>query len=516
MTGRMDAQSAREAQDLAAFLSGAADLIGAAAVARADAIEPRFLRATIPWAARPLAVLAPETAEAVPGLLALASRHGVPVHPVSRGRSWGLGSALPPRDAVVLDLSRLDRILDLDLQNGTARIEPGVTFAALQARLKAEGLAWHLPSFGGPTDASVLANALERGEGAGTQGDRFAGLWDLDVALATGQRFRTGHGRHKLPELSALHARPAGPLVEGLFSQSSLGVVLSGRVTLQPTLPHASTILADIGPAERLDRAVAALRRLVTAGLVAPHAAAIWNGAKRVSSLVGRHHATPEALDIAPDDWALSVVLTAPHPELMRVAGKLVVGELGPHCRDLKASSDRADDGTRLETPITGFSDGANVMSAYWGKATRPETPGNPDLDGCGFLWLCPALPFDGAAIRTLEEIVTTTVAGTRLHPALGLQAVSSRALHAYVSLAWDRDDAASDADAMRAHDRLIAACAAAGFSPYRLGWPTVPALGEAPDDWGHVLATLKRALDPAGILSPGRLPGLDRAESSE
>ncbi|MBL6430392.1 MAG: hypothetical protein HPM95_00810 [Alphaproteobacteria bacterium] len=67
------------------------------------------------------------------------------------------------------------------------------------------------------------------------------------MALATGERFRTGHARFGQEPLSTRHARPAGPLVEGLFSQSGLGIVLSGRIALQPTLAHANMILADIG-----------------------------------------------------------------------------------------------------------------------------------------------------------------------------------------------------------------------------------------------------------------------------
>ncbi|MCA1242213.1 FAD-binding protein [Stappia stellulata] len=505
---------ANDPSALAAFLEAARSRIGAGQVAAGDAIGAEWTSATLPWTARPLAVLSPETADAVPALLALAAHHGVAVHPVSRGRSWGLGSRLPPRDAAILDLSGLDRILDVDMARGTARIEPGVTFEALQARLKAEGLAFHLPSFGGPRDASVLANALERGEGAGPLGDRFASLWDLDVALATGERFRTGHARFAQEPLSARHARPAGPLVEGLFSQSGLGVMLSGRIALQPTLAHANMILADIGTKDGLDAALATLTRLIHAGLVAPHAAAIWNGAKRVSSLVGRHHGDAGALATKPDDWALSVVVTAAHPDLLQLSVRIVTSELAKVCRDIQVQSDRDADGRRLETPITGFSDGNNVMSAYWGKAERPEVPGNPDLDGCGFLWVCPALPLEGQAVRALADLLETVAAGTPLYPALGLQAVTARALHGYVSLAWDRSTPGADAAAMTAHDALIRGCHALGFAPYRLGLADADALDEiatADDDWPAVLTRLRAALDPSGTLSPGRLRGLRR-----
>ncbi|WP_372425867.1 FAD-binding oxidoreductase [Salinarimonas chemoclinalis] len=491
--------------DLASFLAAARDLCGADRVRGGEAIAASSQRATFPWAARARAILhAPDTA-VVPELLAAATRSRVPLHPVSRGRSWGLGSRLPPRDAVVLDLGDCDRILDLDMRRGTARIEPGVTFAALQARLKREGLAFHVPSFGGPPDASVLANALERGEGAGAQGDRFGALWDLDVALATGERIATGGDRHG--DAAAIHARPAGPLLEGLFSQSGFGVVLSGRIALQPTLPWAASLVAEIGPADALGPALATLCRLIDAGLVAPSAAALWNGAKRRASLPGRHGA--DAAAIAPDDWALSLILSAPHPELMRLALALVEGELTPVTRARSMQSDRDAAGRRLETPLTGFSDGRNVISAYAGMASPPDLPGDPDADGCGFLWLCPVVPLDGPAVATLEADVATLAADPALAPAIGFQAVSARALHAYVSLAWDRDRPGADDAAMAAHDALLARFLEHGFPPYRLALPTGAALSAARGDTPAVIARLRAALDPAGVLSPGKVPGI-------
>ena len=50
----------------------------------------------------------------------------LPLHPVSTGRNWGYGGAAPPGGhCVLLDLSGLARILDIDATLGTATIEPG-------------------------------------------------------------------------------------------------------------------------------------------------------------------------------------------------------------------------------------------------------------------------------------------------------------------------------------------------------------------------------------------------------
>jgi 4-cresol dehydrogenase (hydroxylating) len=485
--------------------------IGAAAVRGPTEVGPEWRTATFRWREAPLGVLSPRSADEVMACLRIANETATPIYPVSRGRNWGLGSRLPPRNAVILDLSRLDRILDLDMTRGTARIEPGVTFAALQSAADAKGLAFHVPGFGGPPDASVLANALERGEGAGAEGDRFANLWDLDVALATGERFSTGFSRYGASGVSSFHARPAGPLLEGLFSQSGFGVVMSGRIALQPTLPYAASLIAEIGKTAALGPAIAILRRLVFAGLIDPHAVAIWNGAKRRSSLVGRHGAAPEGWrEMAADDWALSLVISAPHRELLDVTLRILSSELAPVTSDLRVTSDRDATGARLKTPMTGFSDGLNVFSAYAGKATLPAEPGNPDLDGCGFLWLCPVVAFDGAAISELAALVDRATRGKPLLAAIGLQAVSGRALHGYLSLAWDRDDTTADAMIPEIHDALLQRLMDAGMAPYRLGLPAGAKLPMVSGGWTAAIGRIRDALDPNGILAPGRVPGID------
>jgi 4-cresol dehydrogenase (hydroxylating) len=285
--------------------------------------------------------------------------------------------------------------------------------------------------------------------------------------------------------------------------------MMSGRIALQPTLPYAASLIAEIGEATALSPAIDTLRRLVFAGLIDPHAVAIWNGAKRRSSLVTRHGTAPEIWrEMASDDWALSIVVSAPHRDLLDVTLRILSSELVPVTSNLRVTSDGDAAGVRLKTPMTGFSDGLNVFSTYAGKATLPAKPGNPDLDGCGFLWLCPVVAFEAAAISQLATLVGDVTYGKPLLPAIGLQAVSGRALHGYVSLAWDRDDASADAMIPEVHDALVQRLLAAGMVPFRLGLPTGALLPPATDDWTPAIRRIRSALDPNGILAPGRVPG--------
>ena len=285
----------------------------------------------------------------------------------------------------------------------------------------------------------------------------------------------------------------------------------SGRIGLQPTLPLAASLIAEIGEAAALAPAVDVLRRLVFAGIIDPHGLALWNGAKRRSSLVGRQGTAQDVWStMTSDDWALSLQIASPHRDLLDLTLRIVSSELQPVTRDLTIGSDRDAGGTRLKTPLTGFSDGLNVLSAYAGKPQLPEAPGNPDLDACGFLWLCPVIGFEGASIAQLARLVAEVTAGSALRPAIGLQAISGRALHGYVSLAWDRNNDGADTASVEMHDELVRRLIAADMLPYRLGLPTIGRLPAAGDDWAAALQRIRHALDPNGILAPGRIPGLD------
>jgi glycolate oxidase len=98
----------------------------------------------------PLAVVLPSSTEEVAAVLAYLGREGVKV--VARGAGTSLsGGALPTEDAVVLGLSRLDRILAVDTQNRTARVQAGVTNLAIS------GAVAHLGFFYAPDPSSQLA-----------------------------------------------------------------------------------------------------------------------------------------------------------------------------------------------------------------------------------------------------------------------------------------------------------------------------------------------------------------------
>lgn len=88
---------------------------------------------------RPDAVVLPETTEEVSGIMKYAFRHAVPVTP--RGAGSGLsGGCTPLHGGIVLDMKRMGRILDIHLRNMSARVEAGVVLGDFHKAVKKQGL----------------------------------------------------------------------------------------------------------------------------------------------------------------------------------------------------------------------------------------------------------------------------------------------------------------------------------------------------------------------------------------
>src|SRR5512146_297653 len=217
MTSRDDA---RLAEAIRAF----EDALGAEHVVRAPSELEAGERATFATSHRIPAILRPADRPEVQACVRIANRLGVPLYPVSRGKNWGFGSRVPTRDgAFLLELSRLGRVVEFDEAMGYLTVEPGVTFAAAYRFLRERRSRLFLNSTGSTPESSLVGNALERGDGAGPNGDRFAHVCAFEVVLPTGQCVHTGFGRFEGSRVTPLHRFGVGPDTEGLFAQSGLG-----------------------------------------------------------------------------------------------------------------------------------------------------------------------------------------------------------------------------------------------------------------------------------------------------
>src|SRR5262249_33621177 len=139
-----------------------------------------------------------------------------------------------PRDAVLVDLGRLNQIVDFDEELAYVTLEPGVTQGQLIAFLREQKSTLWMDATGAGLDCSIIGNTLERGFGHTPMGDHCANASALEVVLPNGECVETGFGRFPGAKAGALGRWGLGPSLDGLFSQSNLGIVTRMTVWLMP------------------------------------------------------------------------------------------------------------------------------------------------------------------------------------------------------------------------------------------------------------------------------------------
>jgi 4-cresol dehydrogenase (hydroxylating) len=182
------------------------------------------------------AALAPDSAEQVQELVRIANEFRIPIYPVSTGRNLGYGGAAPVLSgSVVLDLKRMNRILEVSERNAYALVEPGVSYFDLYRHIQERGLKLWIdcpdPGWG-----SVIGNALDHGVGytMNPYRDHFDAHCGMEVVTGSGELVRTGMGA--LPGSATWqHFKYGyGPYLDGMFSQSNFGVVTKMGIWLMP------------------------------------------------------------------------------------------------------------------------------------------------------------------------------------------------------------------------------------------------------------------------------------------
>jgi len=235
-----------------------AEVVGAGHVVTGEAISPDYAHdeALTATARAPLAVVCPGCTAEVAGVLRLCDELHLPV--TARGSGTGLsGAAIAAADGILLSFERMDRILEIDVDNHVAVVQPGVTLDELNAAAAERGLAY--PVSPGETSASLGGNVATNAGGmrAIKYGVTRHHVLGLEAVLAGGQVIRTGG---KFVKTSTGY--DLTQLIVG--SEGTLAFVTEITVKLQPRLAHAATVLA---PFALLDEVTAAVPAIVAHGV---------------------------------------------------------------------------------------------------------------------------------------------------------------------------------------------------------------------------------------------------------
>lgn len=486
-------------------IAGWEAVVGKVNVLRDEQTRQRYARCTLPRGTTPMAIVRPNSTTEVAHISRIAMECGIPLHPISCGKNWGYGDACAPGDGwAIVDLGRMDRIIEVNNELAYAVIEPGVSQGKMYEYLRERHPSLMLDVTGAGPDASIVGNTLQRGFGHTPYGNHFAHTSGLEVVLAGGRVIRTGFARLS-ESAAAQYVFPwgQGPFLDGLFTQSHLGIVTRMGIWLMPKPEVIAAFAFTVAREDDIGRVIETLRWLKLNDVVRS-TVHVANDLRVISAQRGYPHEMHDGLTALPDSvrsqlrrqhgigaWNVmgglygtrSAVAAAKRTIRAKFAGlarvqffdrrKLAVA------RGVAGAVRKSRFGEQLARKIAsaesvydllcGVPGRDHLRGSAWRAATAVDGQ-QVDPGKTGLIWISPVIPATADASQLLCRIMNSTFAKHGFDPLLTLSTVTDRAFVAVSSIHFDRDDPTECLRAQELAEELKAVLAQHGLFAYRTG----------------------------------------------
>jgi 4-cresol dehydrogenase (hydroxylating) len=366
----------------------------------------------------------------------------------------------------------------------------------------------------------------------------------MQVVLAGGDILDTGFGHYPQARTTHLFPYGVGPFLDGLFTQSNFGIVTRLGIWLMPqaecvnhflcSVPrHAGVaLLVDALRPLRLDGTLRSIvhigndLRVLSGGRTFPHTLAGGNASlpdelraqlSRAAGIgawtaSGALYGTPGQVAEARKALRRALARIGVRPQFITPgklkAAALLVRVLGfsPAGQRLRA---KVALGESLFAMNRGEPNGRFLAGAYWRRrgGLPQEFPhgADPARDNCGMLWVSPVLPARGADLLALHALVAPVFKEYRFDLFATFSMINERSLGGVLTVAYDKDDADEVVRAKACYAEVFRRAMEAGYIPYRVGNHSMGALDPHGDVYWKTVARIKAALDPLGVIAPGR-----------
>jgi FAD/FMN-containing dehydrogenase len=143
---------------------------------------------------------------------------------------------------------------------------------------------------------------------------------------------------------------------------------------------------------------------------------------------------------------------------------------------------------------------------AYARQDARPPFANlDPARDNCGLIWYTPLTPFRQVDIRECLKMIEDICGKHEILPFCTITTLSAYCLDITVPLLFDKKDAAAGKAAAACYETLLEEGRKRGWFPYRLPAQAMPFLHREPSVFWDIARRAKNAIDPDGIIAPGR-----------
>ncbi|MSR16096.1 MAG: FAD-binding oxidoreductase [Gammaproteobacteria bacterium] len=456
----------------------------------------------------PTAAVAPANVSEIQQVLTIARQYRLPLWPISTGRNFGYGGPAPRHaGTVVLDLKRMNRIIEVNEKHAYAVVEPGVSYFDLYRYLQARKIKlWMDPA--APGWGGVMGNLVDRGAGYTPYGEHFMAQCGMQVVLADGTIVETAMGATPNAKARHLYKYGHGAWVDGIFTQSNFGIVTQIGIWLMPEPPGYRPYLVTFPHEDDIHQITEVLRPLKL-GMLVPNAATtvglIWEAAVKVSRAQYYDGKGPLpdsarkrlASDLNIGNWNFYAALYGPEA-IMNNNWKVI------------EESFRQVNGAKFYFEADR---GGDPAFAYRAQLMR----GIPNMTEYSLLnWVgagshvdfSPISPVTGdGALKQFH--IMRDLCHRHGFDYIGEFLVGWRDMHHILMLVFERNDEERKRAVRELFEALVNEAAQAGYGEYRTHLDYMDAIAET-YHWNEralyrSFEMMKDALDPQGILAPGK-----------
>ncbi|MCB1801695.1 MAG: FAD-binding oxidoreductase [Gammaproteobacteria bacterium] len=488
------------------------------------------------------AIVRPQSEDDVGHIIAIANRFAIPVYPVSSGNNWGYGTSNPVRDGCILvDLSGMDQVLEFDAELGLVTLQPGVTQAKLGRYLEDNDLDFLIPVTGAGPSCSLIGNTLERGYGITPIADHFAAMTRVRAILADGSLYDSALSELGGKRIDRAFKYGIGPYVDGLFTQGNIGIVTSMTIALARRPEKVVGFFFGIPRDEGLEEAVRAVQRIlrqtqgttgsinlmnqrrvlammepypegIPAGELIPDAQVTsmakrnqvmtWTGAGAIYGNRDMIRAAKRIIRRELRGTAKRLMFFTPDMTYtISAASRFLPGRLGSFVGNIFATLDKT------LALLAGRPSEIALPLCYWKSGTPPAAGRDfdPARDGTGLYWYSPLVPMVPEAAREYTSMVDSTCRQHGIEPLITLTSVSERCWDSTVPILFDPLNDEDSTRAKKCYRDLFENGRQLGYVPYRSHVETMDWYVSADSPFWRTTQKIKQALDPNGILAPGR-----------
>ena len=454
----------------------------------------------------PLGAVCPRTVEEVQEIVRIANKYKQPIWPISTGKNMGYGMAAPATPGqIVLDLKRMNRILEVDADLGTCLIEPGVTYQQLKDYLDDNNIPlWIDVPTVGPI-ASPVGNTLDRGVGYTPYGEHFTFQCGMEVVLPNAEILRTGMGSIEGSSAWQAFKWGYGPYVDGLFTQSNFGIVTKMGMWLMPRPPVYKPFMIRHDNMADVPKIIEAMRPLRVSSLVA-NCNLMMSASYQLAMFKRRNEIVPDGQPL--DDASVKKAAKANGLGMWNTYFALygteqTVAAIEPIIRaQLTASGGEV---------LTAAEMGDNPWFHH--HATLME--GGLNLDeigllrwrgaGGGLAWFAPVAAAKGAEAEGQTKLARE-ILDKHGFDYTAAYAIGWRDLHHIIALLYDKSDPEQEKKAEACYQDLVTTFGKKGWASYRTGVNSMELVaqqyGQTNRDFNKLL---KNAIDPNGVIAPGK-----------